>query len=825
MAKPFHIFLSGMCFILAGALSSPAQQTRVEGRVTDATSGEPVPFANIVLKGTTIGVTSGMDGYYLIETTRPADSVHVSFIGYQPQSREITKGKSQVIDFKLISSSVNLNEIVVLPEEELIELLMKRLIRKKKYNDPEQIGYYECEVYSKFQVDLNNISDEFQKRRIFRPFEFVFENIDTNQLNNKAYLPIFLSETVSDFYYRKEPRTTREYIRANQVSGVNNTSITQYLGGISQSVNIYDNYLIILDKNFSSPISDFGLSTYDYVLEDTVIMEGEWYYQISFSPKRKQELTFTGTMLVHDTSFAVKQIDMQVTGDANFNFVSGYVISQVFEKVNGQYWFVVHDYRLMDLNPIENTRSLVGSYVHRTASYRNVVFNEPKEKEFYATPLNVVVNVDAYDKGADFWEDARHDSLSDEEKAIYSMVDSVKRVPVFKTWEDIFYLVTSGYLITGKFEIGPLYKSLSFNDIEGIRLRFGGRTSNTFSKKIMLDGHIAYGFKDEKFKFGGGFLYMLSKNPRRSVGGSYKYDLEQLGQDQAAFSEDNFFAAFFRRSPANKLNMVTQYLGYYEHEWFTGFSNVFRFIHRDVGAIGDNKFFINESPTQQYVLNSIVSSEIQVGTRFAYRERFLYGEFERTSLGTRYPVVEMVYGYGIPNFLGSMFEYHRLQFRISHKINLWSIGQSKYIVEAGKFWGRLPYPMLKLHEGNETILFYENSSNLMNYYEFISDIYASAYYTHHFGGLLFNKIPGIRKLKLREVVHGRAVWGSLSEENAQYSVFPAFSGPLDTPYFEAGVGIENILKVGRIDAIWRLNHLDAPNSDPFRIFITFQFVF
>jgi hypothetical protein len=528
-------------------------------------------------------------------------------------------------------------------------------------------------------------------------------------------------------------------------------------------------------------------------------------------------------MLVHDTSFAVKQVSMKVTGDANFNFVSGYIIQQDFELVNNEYWFLVKDYRLMDLNPVERSKSLVGTYVHRTAYYRDIVFNRPKEKEFYSTPLNVIVSNNAYNQDEDYWSETRQDSLSQEEKIIYQMVDSVKKVPVFKTWEDFFYLVTSGYLITGKFEIGPVYKLVSFNAIEGLRLRFGGRTSNSFSRKFMLSGHVAYGFKDRRFKFGGGLIYMISKNPRRSMGGNYKFDLEQLGQDQAAFSEDNFFAAFFRRSPADKLNMVTEYEGYYEHEWFTGFSNTIRFKHRDVEAIGDDKFVINQSD-RQIVLNSLVSSEIMLNTRFAYRERFLYGEFERTSLGTRYPVVELTYGYGIPDFLGSRFEYHRLQFRLTHKVNTWNIGQSKYTVEAGRIWGKLPYPMLKIHEGNETILFYENSSNLMNYYEFISDTYASVYYSHHFGGLLFNKIPLIRKLKWREVIHGRGVWGTLSDDNYSYNNFPVFSGPLDMPYFEAGVGIENIFKVGRIDAIWRLNHLDGASNDAFRIFFTFQII-
>jgi hypothetical protein len=340
----------------------------------------------------------------------------------------------------------------------------------------------------------------------------------------------------------------------------------------------------------------------------------------------------------------------------------------------------------------------------------------------------------------------------------------------------------------------------------------------------MLEGHVAYGTKDQSFKYAAAVKYMLNRNPRRAIEMSYKYDMEQLGQDPNAFSEDNFFASFFRRSPADKLTMVREYKAHYEHEWFTGFSNTVRFIRRDVYSIGDDKFIINDNGNI-YVDNSLVSNEIQLYTRFAYRERYVYGQFERTSFGTKYPVLELLYGYGIPGFPDSDVEYHRLHFKVKQWYNVAHIGWSKYIFETGKIWGKLPYPFLKIHEGNETFLYYPEAGNMVNYYEFISDMYATMYYTHHFDGLFLNRVPLMRKLQWREVIHGRAIWGSLSEENKNYSVLPEGSGDVSKPYFEAGVGIENIFKVGRIDAIWRLSHLDGPDVDRFRIFISFQFAF
>jgi hypothetical protein len=483
------------------------------------------------------------------------------------------------------------------------------------------------------------------------------------------------------------------------------------------------------------------------------------------------------------------------------------------------------DYRLVDMNPIKaDFIDALGLFGHRTTTYNNYIFDQPKSDEFYTSTTNVIVQSEAYGRDEDWWQQNRPDSLSATEQEIYDVVDTIMSLPVYNRYEKLGNLIATQYWMAGKFEIGPIYKFVSFNSIEGLRLRFGGRTSYKFSKKINLEGHVAYGTLDQEFKYGMGAKYIVNKNPWRSFGLSFKYDMEQLGQDPNAFSEDNFFASFFRRSPADKLTMVREYKAYYEHEWFNGFSNTIRFIRRDVFAIGDEKFIINDNGSQ-YIDNSLVSNEIQLYTRLTFRERYFYGVFERNILGTKYPVLEFLYGYGIPGFPDSDVEYHRLHFRLKHWFNIANIGWSKYVFETGKIWGKLPYPFLKIHEGNETFFFYSGASNLMNYYEFISDTYATLTYTHHFDGLFLNRIPLMRKLQWREVVQGRAVWGSLTEENKAYTVFPENSGEVSKPYFEAGVGIENIFRVGRIDAVWRLSHLQAEDVSPFGIFISLNFSF
>ncbi len=813
-------------YVLLGIFTSEvsAQLTRITGRVTDATSGQGIPFANVYFLGSSVGTTTNDDGYYKIVTARLYDSLTVTFIGYQSQTKEIMQGEDQQFDFMLMEDKIILNELIVRPDEDLVDLLMIWILKNKENNNTNQLDYYEYEVYNTIQIDINNVNEKFKKRKVFRSFEFIFDNVDTSALNGKAYLPVFLSEAISDFYYRKKPRNTREIIRAYNISGIENQSITQYLGGLYKNIDIYDNLIFLFEKNFISPISNSGKLYYKYTIVDSVFIDNKWCFEVTFRPKRKQELTFTGSFWVNDTTFAIKRVDMKVVEDANLNFINDLWITQEYNRINNRYWMVVRETMIADINPIENQKKVFGFFSRRTSTYKDFVFNQPKDSKFYSYPLKVNVEDNAIKKSEVFWEGARHRELSLKEQEIYHMVDSIKNVPVFQTYLDILFLVTNGYWVEGNFEIGPLYKALSFNAIEGTRLRLGGRTSNHFSKKIMFDGYLAYGFKDQEFKYGAGITYMISKNPRRRINTSFKYDLEQLGQSPNAFAEDNFFAAFFRRSPANKLTFVREYSGLYEHEWFSGFSNTFRFINRDVFPLGDTRFIIYEGG-DVILLKSLTTSEIQVVTRYAPGEKYLYGEFERISMGTRYPVLELLYGYGIPGFLGGEYEYHRLQVGLKQKFNIFSAGWSTYVLEAGKIWGTLPYPLLKIHDGNETFLFYENAFNLMNYYEFISDQYASFYFAYHFDGLLLNHIPLIRKLKWRSFVHARTVIGSLTEANKSYSEYPVFSGELLNPYYEAGAGIENIFKVVRVDAIWRLSGWDKQTTKKFGIFVSLQFSF
>jgi len=817
-------------FLLMQPLATVSQVTKIMGHVKDAKTGEGIPFANIVLKGTTLGTLTDFNGNYSLEFKMKADSLRASILGYQGVSKKVSLHQFQTLDFELEPLQFNLQEVVVHYKGNPADEIIKKVIAHKDSNTLQSFKTYQYNAYTKIEVDANNISDKLKSSKIMKPFNFVWDYVDTSTINGKSYLPVFITETMSEVYYRKVPRSKKEIIRANQISGIENESVAQFLGNLSQEVDVYKDFVLVFEKNFVSPIAGISLDVYKYFLVDSSYIGNNWCYQLMFKPRRKQELTFTGSLWIADTTFAVKRVEMRIDADANLNFVNDVAISQEYERSENRYWLLTKDKFSVDFNIVENTRKMIGFFAHRTVQYSGFQFDIPEEKKFFSMPTNVLIDPDATKKDEAWWNDHRPERLNKTEQGIYKMVDSVKSMPVFRTYVDVIYGLTTGYVSWGKVELGPVFKVFSYNGVEGARFRFGGRTANSFSRKIQLEGYLAYGTLDGEFKGGADMIYMFSKNPRRDFTASYKWDVEQLGLSPNAFATDNILSSLFHRGPNNKLTMVREYKVAYEHEWFNGLINTLTLTHREVFPLGMTTFVVfPEGPAQPLYMNSIYTSEIRFDTRLSWREKFINAEFYRFTISSSYPIILLSFAYGIPDVFKSDYEYQRLQVNIQQWFNFATIGYSKYKIEAGKIWGTLPYPLLRNHDGNQTFLFDEDASNLMNYYEFVSDMWLSVYLTHHFDGLLFNHIPGIRKLKWREVVHLRCVYGTLQDKNLYYSMWPDQMRPFNgEPYWEAGAGIENIFRIFRVDAVWRMSHLhdfQNPNVSKFGLFVSMNFTF
>lgn len=802
-----YLFILFIAFIFCAVNFSFAQKTKVSGRVYDAKTGEALPFVNIAFKNSKIGTSSDINGFYSIETYYPTDSITASFVGYQPLTFKVKKDKVQAINFPLKEGSVQLTEVVIKYDRKKdinpAHEILKKLIENKKINNREKLDAYEYEAYNKVEFDINNIDEEYKNKRVFKPFQFIFEHVDTT--GDKPYLPIFITEAISDFYYIKNPKSDHEVIKASKISGIKNESVQQFLGDMYQNVNAYDNYIIVFGKSFISPIADFGLISYRYYLIDSAFIDHNWCYKLKFTPKRKHELTFDGEMWISDTTYALKQIQASVSGQANINFINDFAVYQEYNEVEKEVWMLTRDELVVDFVVSNKT---IGFYGRKTSTYKDFIINKPRNSGFFAGAENIIVSDSAGERNSGYWEEHRHIELTGQEKQIYAMIDTIREVPAFKSYLNVIQLIVTGYKVWGLFELGPYYTTYSFNQIEGNRLRIGGRTSNKFSTRFMPEAYIAYGLADQKFKYGGGFMYFLSKKPRQSIRGSYKYDVEQLGLSDNAWRQDNIISSVFRRTPFNKLSGFEEFKISFEREWVQGFSNKIGFTQKTIWPLGALQFEHNNADGTTSSIDKIQFSEVNLYTRFAYKEKYLSGEFERTSLGTKYPTIQAQYSYGIPNLLNSDFEYHKLKLNLSDKFRLGALGQTDFMLEGGKIWGTLPFPLLQLHNGNETYAYDISAFNLMNYYEFVSDEYASLSVTHHFNGLFLNKIPLMNKLKWREVVSAKAVAGRLTPKSYEMMLFPGTLSNLKDPYYEAGFGIENIFQLLRIDLLWRLAYID-----------------
>jgi hypothetical protein len=822
MRKTTHFYY--FLLLILVSMTFYAQTYTISGKVFDSESKEPLPFVPVLIKGTTVGGTTDFDGNYSITTSKLGDSIVATYVSYKKLTRAIKRGENQVVNMPMVLEGVNLLEVVVKAGENPAHRIIRNVIANKEFNNKRKLDAYQYETYNKVEFDLNRIPKEMREKKLFKPIKFVFDNVDSTNSGEKPSLPIFITEALSEVYYRSNPTLKKEVIKANKITGIENTSVTSVMGDMYQNINVYDNHILVFNKDFVSPISDNGFFYYKYYLEDSLFIGSTRCYQIRFKSKRPQELCFSGNMWISDTTWAVKRLEMSIPKDANINFINAANIVQEFTQVDST-WMLSKDRLVIDFAMNKNQ---VGIYGRKTTSYKDFKINQPKETKFYEFGDKIVVEDSALLYSNDFWDKNRHDSLSIREKKIYHMIDTIKTLPVYRTWVDVLTIFVSGYKVVNNFEIGPYFNLVSYNRVEGLRTRFGGRTSSKFSRWYELQGYVAYGFKDEKFKYSLGFKSFISKKPHRQlIGMTYKSDYEILGQSQNGFSQDNIFASLFRTSPLTNLTRVDQTYAWYEREWVDGLTSKVTLIGRTITPLIANAYTYYKNDGSIATKENIRNTEVRLNMRFAYKEKFISGDFSRISLGTKWPVMQVTYAKSLQNAFRGEYDYQKVVLNVSDRIRLISLlGYTDYTAEVGKIFGAVPYPLMELHGGNETYVYDYMSFNMMKYYEFASDQYASVGLFHHFEGLLFNKVPLLKKLKWREVVTCKALWGSVNEKNRKTLIFPTTLNALgNEPYVEITAGIENIFKVFRIDALWRSTYLRPKAIDNFGVKFGFQLAF
>jgi hypothetical protein len=803
----FLIFLSG----------SFAQKTQVFGTVWDAEKGIAMPYVKVNFKNTKIGVVTDSLGKYYIESYYASDSIEFSAYGYLTLSVAIQKDQSQEVNMRMLTSYKKMEEVVITVSSESPAVkLHKRIIAHKDINNKEKLVSYEYENYNKFQLDLNNLGPNFENRELVKRLDLLLNYLDTAE-NSTKFLPALLSESISKFYYLKNPKKKKEILEATRVTGIENLQFNQFLGQMYFDINIYDNNVNILNRSFVSPISNIARSYYDFYLKDSTFIGDNWCYKLDFIPKRVGDMTFEGTMWVHDTTYAIKEITAKISPEANINYVNDLYFEHSFDQIEPEVWMLTKEKIIIDVKIVEDTK-LYGVYARKTSTRKNFLINKPHEVEFYNSDNTVNISDSAALRNEAYWNENRHEDLSNQEAGIIEMVDSLNTLPFFNKLRNVTYFLSTGYYPLGKIEIGNAFSLLSINPVEKFRAALAIRTSNAFSRRLELGGKLAYGFGDEKLKYGLLIRYNITPKKRGMLSLYYSKDIEQIGQSPTAAAVGSTFSSIFRTGPLDKLTMVSKIGFNLEKDIKKDFIFFGGFEWKEYIPLGKANYVKFSSSTGVFdTLNKITTSEFIARIRWAKNEEFIGGSFDRSSVGTRYPILSLQGIFGIKDLFGGNYSYQKIEFQMEHNIPIGILGRLRYGISAGSVFGTTAYPFLKVHEGSQSYWLYTNAFNRMSFFEFISDQYIGAFIENHWEGLLFDRLPYINRLKLRLVSSGRIIYGSISKRHTAEMLLPVDTKSFDKiPYAEATIGIENIAKILRVDLVWRITHL-TPEIHPLSI--------
>ena len=817
-----------LLFSLFPVLLFAQQETIVMGKVQDKRTKEALPYVSMGFKGIAGGVTSNFEGRFKISTTQKVDTLIVTYMGYKRYAIKVKAHQTQTLLIELEEQTHEMNEAVVKPGINPALRIVNSARKNKVFNTQENLEAYEYDSYSKLDLSLTNVSEDMKNNPVFKPLQSLFDTL--NQMKNqdgKHIIPALVSETYSKYYFKKNPLLTKELIEANRYSGIGiekNSYITDLMGGELHHYNLYGNYIRILNKDFVSPVADVAHTFYIYTLLDSTEERGIKTYKIQLNLRRKQDLGFEGFIWIEDSSYALTKADLSIGKESNVNFINKIKLQQEWVPTNAGPWITSRSRIIFDFARINKSGSgmLAGFY----NAYSNFVINQKRPNEFFDYP--VLTNDDAASKDTSYWEQKRSEPLTAVEKEMFLKVDSVNNLPIVRTYVDVIQTIVEGYKRIGKIDWGPYMNLISFNQVEGMRLRLGFKTNYNFNKKLVFNTYLAYGINDKRFKYKLGVDYIIDSKMWTKLSLNYRDDYDLLGISNSPISSisSNGIFQFFNFFSGNARMNATQELKIdYTHSFKNYFTCNFSFSNASFNPVGRFAFAYLADPEKGSVRDNIndrfVNSTFGVEVRWAYREKMISRGHDRFRLeAPKAPVVVLSYQQGFKGIMGSDFNFNRVNLTVAQHLNTGILGTADWWIYGGKVFGTLPYPMLDVARGNESFIYSDYNYSLMNFYEFISDAYVHATYVQRFEGLLLNRIPWVKDLKWRNVMTVKAAYGQLSSANKnKMSLSDPNGNPVlavhsfdKGPYVEMGYGFENIFRIFSIGLYHRLNYHELPNA-------------
>ena len=855
-----YIILIALLQAVVGIFLSHAQSfTSASGIVKDSITGEPLPFVSVYFDGSTIGAMTDDNGTFTLQNNQGYTKLAAASLGYDTKFIDLKPGKkNDNLEVLLKPTAFEISEVVVKPKREkytrkdnpAVELI-KKVIAHKNDNRIEAKPEYQTEVYEKLSLSLDNFNPNLDKNKFLKKFKFIKNYLDTSEFNGKPILTVSVRENLSDFYYRKSPKAEKTILRAKRMQGIDKTlddggGITSNLEEIFKSINIFDNNIPILLNRFVSPLSSTLATTYyHYYIMDTLDVGGDKCVDLAFVPANSESYGFTGRLYITlDGNYAVKKVLLNTPANINLNWVDKLRIEQEFKQMPDSTWVLDQENTFVNFYVVKGTQQL---YAHQLRNYDNYNFNVQNADSVFGLLGALHVLPEATAQPDTFWTHNRPIPLKEKEDALKDLLGQLRKVPAFNAIIKTAEILITGYIPTAndkkvtKFDFGPMNTTFSANHLEGFRMRVGGMTTANLNPYWFASGYLAYGTNDRKIKYNLKLTHSFTKkeyhegeNPVNNLSFIQEYDVYTPGQDFLFTSKDNIFVAWKVGEPVTKMQYIRKSVLQYEKEWLNGLTWKSWIMNQNNEAAGTLQYIKRDESGNLYHIKDFTTSEIGTQLRFAPGERAYNGRSGKESvfnLSKDAPVFKLSHQLGIKGVLGGDYNYNHTEISAEKRIWLSSFGHIDAQIKAGKVWDKVPFPLLILPNTNQSITIQPEAFHMMNALEFVTDQYVSFNATYYLKGWILNRIPGIKWLRLREVLSFNMIYGGLTDKNNPtltpgLFLLPDGTQPLgSTPYMECSVGLENIFKILRIDYYRRLTYLDHPDIKKGGIRIALRFTF
>ena len=823
-------------------------------------TNDPIPYLSVFYEGKGVGSITDNDGHYKVETRKGWNKLTFSAVGYVTKVVNIIPGVTKNLNVRMRPDDIMLDEVVVKPKREKYSRknnpaveLMKKVIAHKNNNKLSENDYYQYNKYQKITMSLNDVTPEMLEKGMYKKMPFLKDQIELCEETNKFILPISVDETASQKIYRKHPKSEKTIIKGMSSTGVNELFATgdmlsTVLKDVFTDVNIYDNDIRLLQYPFISPISSSdAISFYKFYIMDTTFVDKDKCFHLTFVPNNSQDFGFTGHLYVlADSSYTVKKCTMNLPKKSGVNFVDNMDIIQEFEQLPNGEWVLKTDDMIVEMTLM---KIMQGFQIRRTTRYSDYAFDELPQQLFKRKGAEIK-EADAMMRGDDFWNQYRPVPLTQTESSMDMLVKRLEQMPGFKYVIFVLKAFIENFVETGtknnpsKVDIGPVNTMISNNYIDGLRLRMSAQTTANLNPHLFFKGYYAYGFKDHRSKYMGEVEYSFNKKeylprefPKNSITFSYQYDVMSPTDKFLKTDKDNVFVSF-KTSTVDQMSYVRNIALKYENETQFGLKTTVEVKHSTDEPTGGLAYITNDD--QKTLVPEIQTMEASLAFRYAPGETFVNTKQRRIPVSFDAPVFTLSHTTGFKGVLGGEYNFNLTEVGLYKRFWFSSWGKIDMFVKGGAQWNKVPFPLLIMPAANLSYILQRETFNLINNMEFLNDRYASLDVSWDLNGKIFNRIPLLKKLKWREAIGFKMLYGHLTDKNnpmkhpgdSELFLFPTRDGRptsfvMDpkTPYMECSVGIHNIFKILHIDYVRRLNYLDHPDANKwgvrFMVMMTF----